>query len=84
VPLCNNVFVTSQAYNYNVFYFIKLFCLQLFALTLRDNVGLYIFISVLLSSRKRLLFSHWLIPKSCDGPHKNVSRATCGPRVAGC
>jgi hypothetical protein len=31
---------------------------------------LYIYINVLLSSRKVLLFLHWLIPKSCDGPHK--------------
>jgi hypothetical protein len=39
---------------------------------------------VLLSRRKSLPFSHWLIPKSCDGPHKKVARATRGPSIAGC
>jgi hypothetical protein len=45
---------------------------------------MYIFISMFLICRKFLSFSHWLIPKSYDGPHEKVVRVTCDPRAAVC
>lgn len=70
---CNNTVLMTQAYFYETFCLVSLKYFSVIVCPL-CLYKLYIFISVSLSSRTFLLFSHWLISISCDGLQ--------GPQVA--
>lgn len=76
----NNMILTLQVHIYKIFVSLKHSFRDCLFLSL-DNVQK--FISLSLSIRK-MLTSHCLIPKSCDGPNKEVAMATCSPRARCC
>jgi hypothetical protein len=71
--LCAITRLTLQAYIYKIcicFIEISVATVCPYAQTGPD---VYIFISTFSSVAEVSLFSHWLLPKSCDGPHKKVA-----------
>jgi hypothetical protein len=64
--------LTLQAYYIYKFFVYKVF----FAVVCLYSLFMYIYIYInfLISNRKCFPFSHWLIPKSCDRPHKIIAR----------
>lgn len=76
----NNMILTLQVHIYKIFVSLKHLFRDCLFLSL-DNVQKCISLSL---SIRKMLTSHCLIPKSCDGPNKEVARATCSPRARCC
>jgi hypothetical protein len=76
VPLRNNVILTYMLTSTHFCCTTVCFCDCLPLSTTRARARVCVCVYTLLSSRKCLPFSHWPIPKSCDGRHKEDVRTT--------